>query len=108
MIAVIVRMRLSVSRSIAVGLSLCLLLLSGLVYVQAMEHAAHHAHHQAATHASVLCSWMCAAGQSLECAAVVFQADLSPLALADLPVAQEPHSAVRLSSASRGPPSFSI
>lgn len=108
MIAAIVRMSLSVSRSIAVGLSLCLLLLSGLVYVQAMEHAHHHAHHQAATHASVLCSWMCAAGQSLEGDAFVFQVDFGPLALADLPVAHEPLSAVRLSSVSRGPPSFSV
>jgi hypothetical protein len=101
-------MNRTIQQSIAVGLACCLLLLSGLVYVQAMEHAAHHAHHQAATHASVLCSWMCAAGQSLEGDAFVFQVDFGPLALADLPVAQEPFSAVRLSSVSRGPPSFSV
>ncbi len=95
-------------RSVAVGLSLCLLLLSGLVYVQAMEHAAHHAHHQAATHASVLCSWMCAAGQSLEGDVVVVQTNFSPLALADPPVSHDPLTPVLASPVTRGPPSFSV
>jgi len=43
-----------------------LVLLSGLVYPQLSAHAAHHAHHNAATHATALCSWLCAAGQTAE------------------------------------------
>ncbi|MBM4121002.1 MAG: hypothetical protein FJ249_00185 [Nitrospira sp.] len=95
-------------KSVAVGLTVCLLLLSGLVYVQAMEHAAHHAHHQAATHASALCSWMCAAGQSLEGITVAFHADLSPLALVDPPAAQDLLTTVLPSPVTRGPPSFTV
>jgi len=92
-------------KSVAVGLTVCLLLLSGMVYVQAMEHAAHHAHHQAATHASVLCSWMCAAGQSLEAVAFVFQVEAVPLALVDPPPAQDHLTTVLPSPVTRGPPS---
>ncbi|MBM4123781.1 MAG: hypothetical protein FJ246_02310 [Nitrospira sp.] len=100
-------MRRVLQQSVAVGPTVCLLLLSGLVYVQAMEHAAHHAHHQAATHASVLCSWMCAAGQSLEGEVAVVQADFNPLALADPPVSHDPLTPVLASPVTRGPPSFS-
>ncbi|TAJ26486.1 MAG: hypothetical protein EPO64_06400 [Nitrospirae bacterium] len=97
-------MRRVLQQSVAVGLTVCLLLLSGAVYVQALDHAAHHAHHQAATHASVLCSWLCAAGQSLEGVAFDFQAYVGLLALAVLVVNQQPHT-LRLSSpATRGPP----
>jgi len=101
-------MNRTLQRSVAVGLTVCLLLLSGLVYPQTVAHAAHHAHHQAATHATALCSWMCAAGQVLEGVALVFQAENGPIGLAGLPVSPEPFSAVRPTSPSRGPPVFSI
>ncbi len=31
----------------------------------AAEHGVHHGHHNAATHSTVACAWMCAAGQVL-------------------------------------------
>lgn len=94
-------------RSIAIGLAVCLLLLSGTVYAQTVAHAVHHAHHQAATHGTVLCSWMCAAGQVLEGGAVCFQADAGPLTLAGVPVSQAPPTILLDTPATRGPP-FSV
>jgi len=98
----------SLRRSVAVGLAVCLLLLSALVYPQTVAHAAHHAHHKAATHATALCSWMCAAGQVLEGIQVVLQTDFAPILFAALPVFHEPCNNITLVSSSRGPPVFSI
>jgi hypothetical protein len=84
------------------------LLLSGLVYPQTVAHAGHHAHHTAKTHASVLCSWMCAAGQVFEGTTVVVQSDRNPIGFADLVVVIEPGNAVHSVSFSRGPPFFSV
>ena len=95
-------------RAVAVGLTVCLLLLSGLLYPQTVAHAAHHAHHKAATNASALCTWMCAAGQVLEGVAFALQSDHSPISLAALIVLQEPVSAVHHTVSSRGPPSLSV
>jgi hypothetical protein len=95
-------------RSVAVGVTVCLLLLSGLAYPQTVTHAGHHAHHTAKTHASVLCSWMCAAGQVFEGATVVLQSDRGPVSFASLIVLQEPVSAVHHTVSSRGPPSHSV
>ena len=95
-------------RSIAVGLTVCLLLLGGVASVQAVEHAGHHAHHQAATHTTFLCTWMCAAGQALETTAVLVQPKFVPLALADLAGAHEPASSILSAASTRGPPSSSL
>lgn len=91
-------------RSIAFGLTVCLLLLSGTVHVQTVAHAMHHAHHQATEHSTVLCSWMCAAGQVLDGGIVCFPADAGPLTLASVPVSQAPPTTLLESPATRGPP----
>lgn len=91
-------------RSVGLSLTICLLLLNGVVYVQTVEHAAHHAHHQAATHASVLCSWMCAAGQGVEGVTFGLQIALCPVAVAGVPVSQQSYSTAPLASLSRAPP----
>jgi len=52
---------------LAVGLlATWLVLLSGIVYPQLTAHMAQHEHHNAATHATALCSWLCAAGHAAE------------------------------------------
>ncbi|HEV8539940.1 MAG TPA: hypothetical protein VGQ60_02145 [Nitrospiraceae bacterium] len=89
------------------GLVACLLLLSGLVYAQTVEHTVHHAHHQAATHGSVLCSWLCAAGQGLEGVTIVLQACLGLLALAVLSLSHKPITLPLFFFETRGPPCFS-
>ena len=95
-------------RSVAVGVAVCLLLLSGLAYPQTVAHAGHHAQHTAKTHASALCSWMCAAGQVCEGTAIVFQTDRSPIAVVAIIVVHEPASIVHSATPSRGPPSLSV
>lgn len=95
-------------RSVAVGVAVCLLLLGGLAYPQTVIHAEHHAHHTAKTHASALCSWMCAAGQVFEGAPVVLHADRNPVGLAGPITVSEPTSVAHLTTPSRGPPSLSV
>ena len=93
---------------LSILLVLCLLSVGGLAQAQSVEHAGHHAQHQAATHGTLLCSWMCAAGTVLDTAVVTFQAELSPIALVALPRSAQPSiEACRISS-SRAPPSFSL
>ena len=94
-------------RLLALSLALCLLTLSGLVFPQAVRHAGHHAHHQAATHASALCTWMCAAGQGLESLVLVVNESISPVTTLDLLVTGTIDGIVPPSSQSRGPPLLS-
>jgi hypothetical protein len=89
-------------------LVLCVLSVGGLAQAQAVEHAGHHAHHQAATHGTVLCSWICAAGVVLDTAVVTFQAEFSPIALIALPYFSQPSIELCQTSPSRAPPSFSL
>ncbi|MSQ76895.1 MAG: hypothetical protein EXR97_00370 [Nitrospiraceae bacterium] len=95
-------------RSVAVSVAVCLLLVSGLAYPQTVAHAGHHAQHTAKTHASALCSWMCAAGQVFEGTTVVLQSDRSPVGFASLITVSEPTSVTRLAIPFRGPPSLSV
>jgi len=97
-----------VLKFLSVLLVLCVLSVGGLAQAQAVEHAGHHAHHQAATHGTVLCSWMCAAGAVLDSAVVTFQAELSPIALVTLPHSAQPLIEACQTSPSRAPPSFSL
>jgi hypothetical protein len=87
---------------------LCVLSIGGLAQAQSVEHAGHHAHHQAATHGTVLCSWMCAAGTVLDSAVVSFQAEFSPIALVTTPHFARPLIDACQISSSRAPPSFSL
>ena len=89
-------------------LVLCILSVGGLAQAQLVEHAGHHAHHQAATHGTVLCSWMCAAGAVLDSAVVTFQTELSPIALITVPQFAQPSIELCRTSSSRAPPSFSL
>ncbi|MBM4120300.1 MAG: hypothetical protein FJ248_05295 [Nitrospira sp.] len=93
-------------KTVAVGLAVCLLLLSGLAYPQIVAHAGHHAAHKAATHATSLCSWVCSAGQVFEGTAVVFRVELNPIGAAAPVVVSEPLSIVPFAISSRGPPSL--
>lgn len=93
---------------VSVLVVLCVLSVGGLAQAQSVEHAGHHAQHQAATHGTLLCSWMCAAGTVLDTAVVTFQAELSPIALVTVPYSTQPSLEVCLISPSRAPPSFSL
>jgi hypothetical protein len=98
----------TVLKFVSILLVLCVLSVGGLAQAQSVEHAGHHAQHQAATHGTVLCSWMCAAGTVLDSAVVTFQAELSPIALITLPHFVQASIEVCQTSSSRAPPSFSL
>jgi hypothetical protein len=98
----------NVLKVVSIFLVLCVLSVGGLAQAQSVEHAGHHAHHQAATHGTVLCSWMCAAGTILDTAVVTFHAELSPIALVTLSRPTQPLIEASQTSSSRGPPSFSL
>ena len=98
----------TVLKFVSILLVLCVLSIGGLAQAQSVEHAGHHAHHQAATHGTVLCSWLCTAGTMLDSAVVTFQAELSPIALITFPNPAQPSIEVCQTSSSRAPPSFSL
>jgi len=93
---------------LSILLILCVISIGGLAQAQSVEHAQHHAHHQAATHGTLLCSWMCAAGTVLDTAVVTFQAELSPISFVTLSSASQPAIETCRTSSSRAPPSFSL
>jgi hypothetical protein len=93
---------------VSILLVLCILSVGGLAQAQSVEHAGHHAHHQAATHGTLLCSWMCAAGTVLDTAVITFQAELKPIDLITPLQSIQPSIEVCRISPSRAPPSFSL
>lgn len=91
-------------RSLACLLILSLLVIGGFASTQALTHEFQHSHHQKATHGTVLCSWMCAAGQVLDSLSAPALTEQSPIALANEFVTQIiSFISVRIVS-SRGPP----
>ena len=98
----------TVVKFLSILLVLCVLFVGGLAQAQSVEHAGHHAQHQAATHGTVLCSWMCAAGTVLDTAVITFQAELSPIALVSCPHFPQASIEACQTSPSRAPPSFSL
>lgn len=50
-------------KTLAFSLAGCVVFVGEVFAGQSPAHAVHHAHHKSATHVSLLCSWMCAAGQ---------------------------------------------
>ena len=91
---------------LSISLVLCVLAIGGLAQAQSAEHAGHHAQHQAATHGTLLCSWMCAAGTVLDSDVVLIQVERSPIEI--IPLAQSPDPSIQLCQAvpSRAPPAL--
>ena len=86
-------------------LVVCLLVVSGVLTAQAVEHSQHHSQHHKGTHATLICSWFCAAGQTLEADTVLVEAPAAsfiPVAIHLPHFLQEFH---LVSSVSRAPPS---
>ena len=99
---------LSVKRTLACFLVLCILLVGGIASAQSVTHGSQHAHHQKATHSTLLCSWMCAAGQAGEAVAVFIPLDVIPHELIEPVSADELQVAFTTLLATRGPPSSSV
>ncbi|GKS57086.1 hypothetical protein YTPLAS18_06130 [Nitrospira sp.] len=96
--------RYRTSQAVAILLAGVLLLLSGLLYPATVPHALHHAHHQAATHATALCSWLCAAGQLTDAALPLLPADFALVARLTDPIAPDPLIVSIYRPSSRAPP----
>ena len=93
--------------SVAV-LTVWLVLLSSLVYPQLIAHTCHHAQHSASTHATALCTWMCAVGQMLDAVQVVPQTRFDPVVFEFAFDLSTPFSTPVESQTSRGPPVLSL
>ena len=89
---------------VSILLVFCVLSVGGLAQAQSVEHAGHHAHHQAATHGTVLCSWMCAAGQAGEAATILVPLDVMSHEFVELTSADQVSTVFSIILASRGPP----
>ena len=96
-------------RHIALPLLLaCLFLaLQGDVYPHMLEHVSQHAHHDSGVHGTVVCSWMCAAGQDLGPAPELVPATISVIALIDDIGFDSLSNESRALWTSRGPPDSS-
>lgn len=88
------------------SLLLCLVLVNGLLAVPAVAHADHHAKHQAGTHSTGLCAWECAAGQSIDTVAEVFNSSLQFIELADAQQVDRIATVSLVSRFFRGPPAL--
>jgi len=91
---------------LSIFIVLCILAIGGIAQAQSAEHAGHHAQHQSATHGTVLCSWMCAAGTVLDTEVVLIQSERSSVAAIPLSQAIPIFSELLRISPSRAPPSF--
>jgi hypothetical protein len=94
----------SMKQSVALLLVLCLLVIGGLASAQSIAHESHHAHHQKATHATVLCTWMCAAGQVLDTVTAPPLIERAPVSRVELRALPDFSSAFSSPLSSRGPP----
>jgi hypothetical protein len=93
---------------LSIALVVSVLAIGGLAQAQSAEHAGHHAQHQAATHGTLLCSWMCAAGTVLDSDVVILKAERNPIAILPLPYSIDSISEPARVSSSRAPPFRSI
>jgi hypothetical protein len=93
---------------LSMSLVLCVLAVGGLAQAQSAEHAGHHAQHQAATHGTLLCSWMCAAGTVLDTEVVLIHAERNPIALVSIVYPSNSFSEPLRICSSRAPPSISL
>ena len=94
----------SITRLLAVLLALSLLIIGGIASAQSITHHTQHAHHQKSNHGTVLCSWMCAAGQVLDAATTPYLVERSPVALTEPHIVQIISSLFSPPFTSRGPP----
>jgi hypothetical protein len=94
----------SPKQSLAIVLVLSLLVIGGVGSAQAVSHESHHAHHQKSTHSTVLCAWMCAAGQVLDTVTAPDLIERSPVSRLECSALPDFSSGFSSLLASRGPP----
>lgn len=85
-------------------LACAFLILQGMVYPHMLEHLSQHVHHQPGVHGTVVCAWMCAAGQDVESVAEWVPVTSPVIALADDILFDSISIESRALWTSRGPP----
>ena len=86
-------------------LVVCLLVVSGVLTAQAVEHSQHHSQHHQGTHSTLLCTWFCAAGQTLESDQVLVDGPVESLRKIDHWYPITPQEFLVVLPVSRAPPS---
>lgn len=86
-------------------LVICLVVVSGVLTAQAVEHSQHHSHHHKGTHSTLLCTWFCAAGQTLESDQVLVAGPVEALLKIDHWRPVTPQEFLVILQVSRAPPS---
>ena len=86
------------------GLVACFLFVGAVLTSLGVAHALHHAHHNAPTHSSIVCSWMCAAGQAAEVAEPVLHAPIAKIGIVESLPSRLLDKSFSLLVFSRGPP----
>lgn len=69
-----------ITQVLACALVLCILAVGGFASAQSIAHESQHSHHQKSTHSTVLCTWMCAAGQTHDASFAAFEHELNVVA----------------------------
>jgi len=83
----------------------CLLVVGGVLTAQAVEHSQHHSQHGKATHSTLLCTWFCAAGQTLESDQVLVDGPVEFLLRVEQWYPVTPQEFLVILQVSRAPPS---
>jgi len=96
-----------IQRFLSCLLVISLLVIGGLAATQSLAHEFQHSHHQKATHGTVLCSWMCAAGQVLDTFGQPALIERSPITWAEPAALLEFGAEFSAIITSRGPPTHS-
>lgn len=92
--------------ALVIGVLACFLVMGGVVSSHAAAHSLHHIHHNAATHSTILCSLMCAAGQVVSVEEPIFNAPLTILHALEISIVHPVTLTVPTLHFSRGPPRF--
>ena len=93
---------------LALSLIACLFVVGGVFASQSAAHSLHHDHHNASTHASVICSWMCAAGQVIEVADPILDAPIYFIRKVEITPSHQLRLVSLLFNFDRGPPFVSL
>lgn len=91
-------------QAIFIGLIACYVALNGWLPFRAMGHAQEHSHHTAETHATALCSWLCAGGQVVQASEPILGSKTQLVEVLKLSTPSVSPAILNLSPLSRGPP----
>ena len=90
---------------LVLSLIVCFLVVGNVLNAQAVEHSQHHSQHHPGTHATLLCSWFCAAAQTMGSDLVSVEGPVESLITIDQWRIIAPQEYLFILAISRAPPS---